>query len=117
MEMKSFMRAIPTLQTSERGRELMAKYSRRIADRAQIRAEIVNDIEGKGKLPTPAEISAKMKARIGDVFFDASDREYFGMKPTGAKPETVTVGGKTYSRPSYFTNEQWRAYKESVGAK
>ena len=119
MEMKSFMRAIPTLQTSERGRELMAKYSRRIADRAQVRAEIVNDIEGKGRLPTPAEISAKMKARIGDVFFDAADREYFGIKRTapGAKPETVTVGGKTYSRPPSFTDAQWAAYKESMGAK
>jgi len=35
----------------------------------------------------------------------------------GAKPETVTVGGTTYSRPPNFTDAQWAAYKESEGAK
>lgn len=120
MEMKSFMRAIPTIATSERGRELMAKYAKRIAERAQVRAEIVNDIEASRKLPTPAEISARMKARLGDSFFDAADRAYFGMKPVGAvtgKAETATVGGKTYTRPVGFSDAQWNAYKQAVGAK
>lgn len=120
MEMKSFMRAIPTISTSERGRELMAKYARRIADRAQTRAEIVNNIEASRKLPTPADIRAGMKSRLGDSFFDAADRAYFGMKPTaatGAHPETATVGGKTYARPVGFSDAQWLAYKQAVGAK
>ena len=30
---------------------------------------------------------------------------------------SVTVGGKTYSRPDNFTDAQWAAYKQSVGVK
>lgn len=30
---------------------------------------------------------------------------------------TVSVGGKTYNRPANFTDAQWSAYKQSVGAK
>ena len=40
-----------------------------------------------------------------------------GAKAPGAKPETVTVGGKTHSRPPNFTDAQWAAYKKDVGAK
>jgi len=29
---------------------------------------------------------------------------------------TVTVGGKTYTRPANFTDAQWNSYKQSVGA-
>lgn len=39
-------------------------------------------------------------------------------EPSGQAPETgntVTVGGKTYKRPSGFTDEQWSAYKQSQG--
>jgi hypothetical protein len=31
--------------------------------------------------------------------------------------ESVTVGGKTYERPSNFTDAQWSAYKQSAGVK
>jgi hypothetical protein len=79
-EMKAFMAAIPSLATTEKGRTLMARYSQRIADRAQIRAEIVNEIEQSGRLPTPREISDRMKARVGDRFFDNQDRSFFGLK-------------------------------------
>jgi hypothetical protein len=79
-EMKAFMAAIPSLATTEKGRTLMARYSQRIADRAQIRAEIVNEIEQSGRLPTPREISDRMKARVGDRFFDNQDRAFFGLK-------------------------------------
>lgn len=34
-----------------------------------------------------------------------------------AAPEVVTVGGKTYSRPANFSDAQWNAYKQSVGAR
>lgn len=119
LEMKMFLRAIPTFATSEDGRELMAKYTRRISDRAQIRAEIVSDIEGSGKLPTPAEISLRMRNRVGDKFFDDADRAKFGLKSQqpGSKAETVTSGGKTYTRPTGFSDAQWQAYKQAVGAK
>jgi len=41
---------------------------------------------------------------------------------TAAAPATpaansVTVGGKTYTRPANFTDDQWSAYKQSVGAR
>ena len=32
-------------------------------------------------------------------------------------PNSVTVGGQTYTRPANFTDAQWSAYKQSVGAK
>jgi hypothetical protein len=31
-------------------------------------------------------------------------------------PNSVTVGGQTYTRPANFTDAQWSAYKQSVGA-
>lgn len=34
----------------------------------------------------------------------------------GAPSNTVTVGGKTYSRPANFTDQQWTDYKRAVGA-
>jgi len=39
----------------------------------------------------------------------------FGVKREDIQ-ETVTVGGKTYSRPQGFTDEQWTAYKKAQGA-
>jgi hypothetical protein len=32
------------------------------------------------------------------------------------RPNSVIVGGKTYTRPANFTDDQWVAYKQSVGA-
>jgi hypothetical protein len=85
-EMKAFMAAIPSLSTTERGRLLMSKYTKRVADRAQARAEVVNDIEQAGRLPTPKEIAQRMESKVGKAFFDAADRAYFGMKESAAKP-------------------------------
>jgi hypothetical protein len=36
--------------------------------------------------------------------------------PPTASPTSVTVSGKTYTRPQNFTDEQWSQYKQSVGA-
>ena len=85
-EMKSFMAAIPTLTTTEEGRELMNKYAQRVADRAQIRAEVINEIERSGRLPTPKEIGDKMRARLGDQFFDAQDRARFKLPARPQQP-------------------------------
>jgi hypothetical protein len=35
--------------------------------------------------------------------------------PPAPSPNSVTVGGKTYTRPANFTDAQWSAYKQSVG--
>lgn len=85
MEMKAYMAAIPTLSTTERGRELMLKYAMRVAERAQIRAEVVNDIEQSGRLPTPRGIQEGMRKRLPDSFFDAEDRAYFNLRGTPAQ--------------------------------
>jgi len=37
--------------------------------------------------------------------------------PSDKSGNTVKVGDKTYTRPANFTDEQWSAYKQSVGAK
>lgn len=37
--------------------------------------------------------------------------------PEPSSSNTVTVGNKTYARPANFTDAQWNAYKQSVGAK
>jgi hypothetical protein len=37
--------------------------------------------------------------------------------PEAPKSESVTVGGKTYTRPDNFTDAQWNAYKKAVGVK
>lgn len=46
----------------------------------------------------------------------------YGYAPGPAQPATpaadsVTVGGKTYTRPANFTDAQWQAYKEAMGVK
>lgn len=84
-EMQMYMRAIPTLSTTENGRELLAKYANRVAERNQVRAEIVNELEQEGRLPTPALISQRMKARVPDRFFDPADKQFFG-KGNAPKP-------------------------------
>jgi hypothetical protein len=37
--------------------------------------------------------------------------------PPAPSPNSVTVGGQTYTRPTNFTDAQWNAYKQSVGAR
>ena len=37
--------------------------------------------------------------------------------PAAPTANSVTVGGQTYTRPANFTDAQWSAYKQSVGAK
>lgn len=117
MEMKMYMRAIPSIATTEAGRELMLKYANRVAERAQVRAEIVNDIESAGKLPSPAEISKRMKQRLGDQFFDEKDKAFFGMKSAPGQPSQVTVktpDGKTFNFP---TQAQADEFKRRAGIK
>lgn len=46
-----------------------------------------------------------------NIFYEAVETA-----PT-APGATVSVAGKTYTRPANFTDAQWNAYKQSVGAK
>jgi uncharacterized protein YqgQ len=38
------------------------------------------------------------------------------LKEAATTSDSATVGGQTYKRPASFTDEQWNAYKSSVGA-
>lgn len=72
-EMKMWMKAIPTLATTEAGRELMRKYTNRVAERAAARADIEAElIDERGRVEY-AEVYRRMKARFGDKFLDPED--------------------------------------------
>lgn len=48
-----------------------------------------------------------------NIFYEAVET---APTPPTAPGSTVSVGGKTYNRPANFTDAQWNAYKQSVGA-
>jgi hypothetical protein len=51
-----------------------------------------------------------------NVFYSATEQAPAGAPPAQAA-NTVKVGGQTYTRPANFSDAQWAAYKQSVGAK
>jgi hypothetical protein len=50
----------------------------------------------------------------GNIFYTPVEIAPTARSSTSAN--TVTVGGKTYTRPANFTDAQWNSYKQSVGA-
>jgi hypothetical protein len=50
----------------------------------------------------------------GNIFYTPVEVAPTGRSSTPAN--TVTVGGRTYTRPANFTDVQWNSYKQSVGA-
>jgi len=50
----------------------------------------------------------------GNIFYTPVEVAPTGRSSTPAN--TVTVGGRTYTRPANFTDAQWNSYKQSVGA-
>jgi hypothetical protein len=51
-----------------------------------------------------------------NIFYSATEQAPVGAPPAPAA-NTVKVGGQTYTRPANFSDAQWAAYKQSVGAK
>jgi hypothetical protein len=51
-----------------------------------------------------------------NIFYSATEQAPAGAPPAQAA-NTVKVGGQTYTRPANFSDAQWAAYKQSVGAK
>jgi hypothetical protein len=51
-----------------------------------------------------------------NIFYSATEQAPVGAPPAPAA-DTVKVGGQTYTRPANFSDAQWAAYKQSVGAK
>lgn len=73
-EMKMWMKAVPTLATTEQGRQLMQKYTTRVAERAAGRADIeAQVIDERGRVDY-AEVTRRMKAKFGDSFLDSADK-------------------------------------------
>lgn len=81
-EMKMWMKAIPTLATTEVGRELMRKYTNRVAERAAARADIEAQlIDERGRVEY-SEVYRRMKAKFGDTFLDPSDKNSLSGRPS-----------------------------------
>jgi hypothetical protein len=57
--------------------------------------------------------SAATKSPTAQMFLD--NVEALPNAPPEASGNTVKVGGQTYTRPAEFTDEQWNAYKKSMG--
>ena len=85
------------------------------------RQEYVN--LAKQYLDSAQKKAADDKTALGVVVknYRLNPENVFGPE-TAAAPATptansVTVGGQTYTRPANFTDAQWSAYKQSVGAR
>ena len=64
--------------------------------------------------PQTDKASQEKAARIRDAL-STLEKKYTGA--SAALPTSVSTGGKTYARPANFTDAQWSAYVQSVGAK
>jgi len=84
------------------------------------RQEYVN--LAKQYLDSAQKKAAEDKTALGVVVknYRLNPENVFGPEtaaaPPAPSPNSVTVGGKTYTRPTNFTDAQWNAYKQSVGA-
>jgi hypothetical protein len=70
--------------------------------------------------PKVMEDWVKKAKRATNKFLEKQANKYGFDSPMGTQPavsaEQVSVGGKAYTRPANFTDDQWNAYKKSVGA-
>jgi hypothetical protein len=85
------------------------------------RQEYVN--LAKQYLDSAQKKAAEDKTALGVVVknYRLNPENVFGPEtaaaPPAPSPNSVTVGGQTYTRPANFTDAQWSAYKQSVGAR
>jgi uncharacterized protein YicC (UPF0701 family) len=65
------------------------------------------------------EVDTELNRLKNDVEYyrDLRDSYRGGTPAASASKETVSVGGKTYSKPSDMTDQQWAQYKKEVGIK
>jgi hypothetical protein len=74
-------------------------------------------LEGEKTVRTGLErISKGYGLNTENIFYSATEQAPVGAPPAPAA-NTVKVGGQTYTRPANFSDAQWAAYKQSVGAK
>lgn len=91
--------------------------SQRDSFKGQAKGLYTSALEGEKTVRTGLErISKGYGLNTENIFYSATEQA-----PAGAPPaptaNTVKVGGQTYTRPANFTDAQWNAYKQSVGAR
>lgn len=66
---------------------------------------------------TVADVTRVVRERKGGPTITESATRALSPAPAApAKPQTATVGGKTYSKPAGMSDADWTAYKKEVGA-
>jgi hypothetical protein len=91
--------------------------SQRDSFKGQAKGLYSSALEGEKTVRTGLErISKGYGLNTNNIFYSATEQAPAGAPPA-ASPNSVMVGGQTYTRPANFTDAQWSAYKQSVGAK
>ena len=90
--------------------------SQREAFKGQAKGLYNSALEGEKTVRTGLErISKGYGLNTQNIFYSATEQAPAGAPPAQAA-NSVKVGGQTYTRPANFTDAQWSAYKQSVGA-
>ena len=90
--------------------------SQRDSFKGQAKGLYSSALEGEKTVRTGLErISKGYGLNPDNIFYSATEQAPIGAPPTPSG-NTVKVGGQTYTRPANFTDAQWNAYKQSVGA-
>lgn len=90
--------------------------SQRESFKGQAKGLYSSALEGEKTVRTGLErISKEYGLNKNNIFYSATEQAPSGA-PAAPSATSVTVGGKTYSRPANFTDAQWSQYKQSVGA-
>lgn len=91
--------------------------SQRDSFKGQAKGLYNSALEGEKTVRTGLErISKGYGLNTENIFYSATEQAPVGAPPAPVA-NTVKVGGQTYTRPANFSDAQWAAYKQSVGAK
>jgi hypothetical protein len=94
--------------------------SQRDSFKGQAKGLYSSALEGEKTVRTGLErISKGYGLNTENIFYSATEQAPAGAPPAppAASGNSVKVGGQTYTRPANFTDAQWSAYKQSVGAR
>ena len=92
--------------------------SQRESFKGQAKGLYSSALEGEKTVRTGLErISKGYGLNTNNIFYSATEQAPAGAPSVAASANSVMVGGQTYTRPANFTDAQWSAYKQSVGAK
>lgn len=90
--------------------------SQRDSFKGQAKGLYNSALEGEKTVRTGLErISKGYGLNTANIFYSATEQAPSAPAPAPSA-NSVTVGGKTYTRPANFTDAQWSEYKQSVGA-